>query len=488
MSVDLLSIADTDGYFRRVNRAFERTLGWTRDELLRRPFLDFVHPDDLEATLTELRQLAAGTPSRAFENRYRCVDGTYRRLLWTAVPESGSNLLYAVAHDVTEKSRREARTRQLANAVEQTADTVIITNRAGVIEYVNPAFEYTTGYTAEEALGQTPRLLKSGQHPPEFYRDVWTRLLAGEVVRGVLINRKKGGEQYCAEQTITPMRDARGTITSFVSVVKDITELRRREEQDIELRLAASIQQRLYPAAPPIVSGLDFAAATAPAGAMNGDYFDFFTLRDGALAIAIGDVSGHGLGQALIMAQTRAYLRSMARVHADVGVILTELDKLLAPDLEPGRFISLLLVRLDPKTLVLQYANAGHEPGCLLDPAGAIKMVLESTGPPLGLPGEANPSRVVAASSPVPLERGDVLVLLTDGIAEAESPSGVPFGWEHALGVIGAHGQATAEGIVQALSSAIRSFQDGTAQRDDVTMVVCKREMTTPAGGSSRSA
>jgi sigma-B regulation protein RsbU (phosphoserine phosphatase) len=270
------------------------------------------------------------------------------------------------------------------------------------------------------------------------------------------------------------MRDSQGAISNFVSVVRDITELKRREEQDVELRLAASIQQRLYPAAPPLVEGFDLAAATAPAGAMNGDYFDFVTLRDGALGIAIGDVSGHGLGQALIMAQTRAYLRSMARVHADVGVILTELDRLLAPDLEPGRFISLLLVRLDPKRRVLQYANAGHEPGCLLDRSGAIKLVLDSGGPPLGLPAEMNASRVVTASDPVLLEHGDVLALLTDGIAEAESPSGVPFGREHALEVVAAHGKATAEAIVEGLSSAIASFLDGTGQRDDVTMVICK--------------
>lgn len=477
MSVDLLCIADTDGYLKRVNRAFERTLGWTREELLCQPFLFFVHPDDREATISEVNRLAAGIPSTSFENRYRRVDGTYRRLLWTAFPESGSSLLYAVAHDVTEKSLREARARQLANAVEQTADTVIITNGAGVIEYVNPAFEHTTGYTAAEAVGQTPRILKSGSHPPEFYRQVWTRLLAGEVVRSVLMNRKKCGELYSAEQTITPMRDSEGTITNFVSVVKDITEVRRREEQDIELRLAASIQQRLYPAAPPIVAGLDLAAATTPAGALNGDYFDFVTLRDGALAIAIGDVSGHGLGQAMIMAQTRAYLRSMARAHDDVGVILTELDGLLASDLEPGHFVSLLLVRVDPKTRLLVYANAGHEPGCLLDRSGTVKAVLGSTGPPLGLPEELSAARSVGSSPPVPLEDGDVLALVTDGIAEAESPDGVAFGWQRAVEIIAAQTNGTAEAILKGLSAAIRSFMDGATQRDDATVVICKCAM-----------
>ena len=209
---------------------------------------------------------------------------------------------------------------------------------------------------------------------------------------------------------------------------------------------------------------------------MNGDYFDYVRLRDGTLAIAIGDVCGHGLGQALLMAETRAYLRSLARVHDDVGVILTTLDRLIAPDLEPGRFVALLLARIDPRTGVLQYANAGHEPGYLLDASGAIKLVLGSTGPPLGLPDEVNPTRIVSASPAIPLAYGDVLALLTDGIAEAESPDGVPFGSNGALHVIGGHAEASAQTIVDGLTSAVRAFHEGSAQRDDITMIVCKRD------------
>jgi len=389
-----------------------------------------------------------------------------------------------LVHDLTKKVRADARARQLANAVEQTADSVIITDRSGRIEYVNPAFERTTGYGAEEALGQTPRLLKSGEHSPEYYRAIWASLLAGEVVRGVLVNRKKSGEHYWAEQTITPMRDAMGVITSFVSVVKDITDLRKRQEQEIELRLAASIQHRLYPVAAPIVDGFDLAARTVPAGAMNGDYFDFVRLRGGALAVAIGDVCGHGLGQALLMAETRAYLRSLAREHDEVGVILTNLDRLIAPDLEPGQFVSLLLVSIDPRTGLLCYANAGHEPGHLVDASGAVKLVLGSTGLPLGLPDEVNTARLVAAGPAVRMADGDVLALLTDGIAEAESPDGVALGGQGALAVIRGHAGASAQATVDGLVDAVRDFAGGAPQRDDITLIVCRRlEHTGPVRG-----
>jgi PAS domain S-box-containing protein len=470
----MLCVADTQGYFRRVNRAFERVLGWTSEELLRRPFLDFVHPEDVDATVHEISRLASGIPTASFENRYRCSDGGYRNLLWTAFPEAETGLLYAVARDMTDRDRREAVARQLANAVEQTADTVIITDRAGSIVYVNPAFEHKTGYEAEEVKGQTPRILKSNVHPPEFYRQLWADLLAGQVFRGVVTNRKKSQELYEAEQTITPMKDRQGRITHFVSVVKDITERRRREKQDLELRLAASIQKRLYPEEMPEVTGFDIAAATAPAGELSGDYFDFVTFRDGSLGIAIGDVCGHGLGQALIMVGNRAYLRSLAREHTDVGTILTTLDQLLTPDLAPASFMSLLLVRLNPQTRAFQYANAGHETGYLLDRSGSVKTALTSTGLPLGFPAEISPGRVVETSPPIPFGWGDVLVLLTDGIVEAESRDGVPFGRKRVVEVIGAQVETPARGLLASLSGAFRCFMDGTPQADDITAVVCR--------------
>jgi PAS domain S-box-containing protein len=121
--------------------------------------------------------------------------------------------------------------RKLWQAIEQSADMVLITDRAGVIEYVNPAFEALTGYSREEAIGQTPRLLKSGQQSPELYQELWATITSGNVFRGILANRKKSGEIFYAEKSITPVRDSEGRITHFISNDRDITERRRLEAQ-----------------------------------------------------------------------------------------------------------------------------------------------------------------------------------------------------------------------------------------------------------------
>jgi PAS domain S-box-containing protein len=96
----MLCIAGTDGYFKRTNPAFEKTLGWTAEELLGRPFFDLIHPDDVASTEREIDKLAQGITTLHFENRFRCVDGTYKRLLWTSYPEPDTGLLYAIAREI----------------------------------------------------------------------------------------------------------------------------------------------------------------------------------------------------------------------------------------------------------------------------------------------------------------------------------------------------------------------------------------------------
>ncbi|HLG21413.1 MAG TPA: diguanylate cyclase, partial [Candidatus Manganitrophaceae bacterium] len=134
-----------------------------------------------------------------------------------------------------ELKRAEEEMRKLSHAVEQSDDSVVITDKDGVIEYDNPAFERRTGYSKKEALGQTPRIVKSGKQGDAFYERLWKTISEGEVFRGILVNKKKTGELYYEEKTITPLKDGRGVITHYVSTGKDITERMRAEEERARL-------------------------------------------------------------------------------------------------------------------------------------------------------------------------------------------------------------------------------------------------------------
>lgn len=137
----------------------------------------------------------------------------------------------------------EDQLRKLSRAVEQSGDLVIITDRNGIIEYVNPAFQTLTGYSSQEVLGRKPNLLKSGQQGPPYYKALWETVLSGNVFRGVLANKKKNGELFYAEKTIAPVRDASGNITHFISNDRDITERKKLEAQLLQAQKMDAIGQ-----------------------------------------------------------------------------------------------------------------------------------------------------------------------------------------------------------------------------------------------------
>ena len=194
------------------------------------------------------------------------------------------------------------------------------------------------------------------------------------------------------------------------------------------------------------------------------------TGRGGSLAVVVGDVSGHGLGPAIIVAETRAHLRCLAEFGSDLREIMDSANRALYADLEDNRYVALLLCRIDAASRTLSYANAGHVPGYLLDRNGATKLVLEATGLPLGIFDTAT----YDCGPSIALEPGDIAVLLTDGITEAEDPGGDFFGAERALRIVRDHRDEPARRIVQHLYRATRDFAQSPTQADDVTALVVK--------------
>ncbi len=224
-----IDVVDREGRFLQVNDALAIMLGYTKGELLGLTLFDITHPEDREASHNKLRQIVSEKiGSYRFERRFLTKD---RRVLWGDVsasavrdPEGGHLTAIGVISDLTERILAEAERRRLASAIEQAAEAVVITDVGGAIQYVNPAFERITGYTRDEALGQNPRLLKSGQHDKSFYRLLWDTVKKGNTWSGRLINKKKDGSVYYEEGTISPVKDPSGKITNFVAVKRDITE------------------------------------------------------------------------------------------------------------------------------------------------------------------------------------------------------------------------------------------------------------------------
>jgi PAS domain S-box-containing protein len=379
------------------------------------------------------------------------------------------DLVVVHTEDITDRKNAEKHLQKLSNAVKQTADAVIITDNKGNIEYVNPAFETITGYKKKEAIGQTPRILKSGQYNQSFYKNLWQTLLIGKPYKGEMINKKKNGENYWSQNTITPIKDSHKKITNFVSVIKDITENKEKKEQEIRMQIAKEIQQRLL-ISNICIPGYDIAGKNIPADETGGDYFDVILTQEGNLWLTIADVSNHGIGPALIMSETRGYLRAFTETSSDPGEILRKLNNALYADLNEYQYVTMLLVHLNSKKNIIKYAGAGHVPAYLINRVGEVEHILKSTGIPLGyLKNEHNENCKIADITP-----GNILVLLTDGIIEAQNMDENEFGYERILNLINCHRNETSEDIVGHVYREVCAFTQKSQPEDDITALICK--------------
>jgi serine phosphatase RsbU (regulator of sigma subunit) len=236
-----------------------------------------------------------------------------------------------------------------------------------------------------------------------------------------------------------------------------------------ELDWARQIQQRLFPSAGICLPGFDIAGSAFPADATGGDYFDYIPMIDNSLGLVIGDVSGHGVGPALLMATTRAYLHALAESGNDVGRMLTLANRALVTDVGDDGFVTLLVARMNPRKRTLVYSSAGHPPGYVLRASGEVKAVLESGGMPLGIM-----DRHYLAAPKVSLGPGDLVVMFTDGLVETRARDDAPFKTERVLSVIRENQERPARDIVAALYDAARTFADEQPQQDDITAIVVK--------------
>jgi sigma-B regulation protein RsbU (phosphoserine phosphatase) len=235
-----------------------------------------------------------------------------------------------------------------------------------------------------------------------------------------------------------------------------------------ELRVASEIHQRLLPQSAPRIAGLDIAGRCQPAVSAGGDYFDYIPMPDGSLGVLLADVSGHGFAPALIMAGTRRLLRTLASTHTNLAEILQLANRAIAEDTEQVRFVTMFMAAIEPATRRMNYVGAGHQ-AYLLDGSGGVR-VLESTALPLGLPENS----AIQCGNSVVLEPGQILLVLSDGFDEAQSPDGGLFGVKRVLNLVATSRQRPAEEIVNLLFREVLHFCQRPSANDDITAVVVK--------------
>ncbi|MGK7950805.1 MAG: PAS domain-containing protein [Xenococcaceae cyanobacterium] len=255
-SIDLFCIAGFDGYFKWINPAWAKTFGYTDADLLAKPYLEFVHPEDRAATIAEAEKLKAGCQTIEFHNRYCCKDGSYRWLSWNVTVDPQKQLIYCIARDITANKHKEdkfihtrcftsdvterkqleqqlkrsiAHLSNLKLALDRSA-IVAITDRQGIITEVNDRFCQLSKYSREELLGQDHRPINSGYHPKSFFQDLWSTIASGNVWKGEIKNRAKDGSYYWVDTTIVPFLDDRGQPWQYLAIRFDITSLKQVEE------------------------------------------------------------------------------------------------------------------------------------------------------------------------------------------------------------------------------------------------------------------
>jgi len=353
----------------------------------------------------------------------------------------------------------------LSRAVQETDDSIVMTDAKGLIIYVNSGFEKTTGYTRSEAIGQSPRILKSGYHSEDFYKNLWGKISSGNNFRGTILNKKKNGETYWSEQTITPVKNDQGEITNYVSVLKDITDLIERQRLERELELAAEIQKSILPKMLPSLPNFNIGASIKPARHVSGDFYDILRIDENKIGILIGDVVNKGITAAIMMARVHTLIAAEASLNRDPGDVLCEVNESLANLDLSSHLTTAIYGILDCEKGEFSYARAGHEKPVMLTRDGKIQHFQYESGTALGLLDEILLDEQIISISP-----GETLLLFTDGLVDCRNLDGNSFGYEGIENNLKGMQGLPAQEICERFLILINVYKENSEQYDDITI------------------
>jgi two-component system cell cycle sensor histidine kinase/response regulator CckA len=317
---------EAEGRYLAANDAHERVTGYGPAEVIGHTMAEFDvwdSPADRRKVLQFVRDQGV---VRNMEVRFHRKSGERFTALLSVAPVEvgGQRCLISMVTDITERKRAEEARARLATAIDQAAESIVITDTAGAIQYVNPAFERITGYSQAEAIGQNPRLLKSGKQNAAFYEHLWATIAAGQVWQGRLVNRKKDGSFFTEEATISPVRDESGAIVNYVAVKRDVTRELQLEEQYRQAQKMEAVGR--------LTAGVahDFNNILT---AING-FSELMSLElapDHPLQASVQKVLGSGQRAAGLVRQLMAFSRKqiVQPEVLDLNAVLANVDKML---------------------------------------------------------------------------------------------------------------------------------------------------------------
>jgi serine phosphatase RsbU (regulator of sigma subunit) len=297
-------------------------------------------------------------------------------------------------------------------------------------------------------------------------------LLGPEDSLGLIALSTKGSSRHFGEgdlELLVSLASVAALKIRNAALAEEAAERRRLES---ELALARTIQLSLLPDALPEISGYQVAASNEPSRGVSGDYYQVLTRDDGnEIVLMVADVSGKGIGAALLTASLEALSAAPLEDGQEAQVILEKLSRLLDRRTPPEKYATAIMAVLEPATGQLRYANAGHNPGLLVRRSGGVEE-LSATGPPLGLVPDASYTQGQDF-----LGEGDTLVLYTDGITEAARPDGEEFELERLKSACVAGRRLDLEALLGAIDGDLKEFAQGVPFADDRTLVALRREM-----------
>lgn len=480
---------DPNGFYLYSSNAVKQILGFDKTYILGKHYTEFLTIEDKK---TQQSFAASRAPFYALVNHYQHRDGHQVFTESTGLPifDAEGKLLKwrGVDRDITARLRSqealiesEKRTRLI---IESSINAIVIMDSYGIVIDWNHRAEQMFGWNRAEAIGQRldeliipVRFRHAHRQGMQTFLHTGTAPILNKQTEQIALRRD--GSEFPVELSVSPLKLGNSYI--FSGFIHDVSARKAAEEQirqahinlaiaQNEIRIAQQIQATLSPSAPIADDNFEVAGFCLTADKAGGDYFDYFFRTQNQLDIVIADVSGHSIGPALFMVETRSAIRAQANQSATPAETLAMLNRFLFNDLDQSDyFITLFYLQVDLALQQIKFANAGHPPPLLLSNSSNEFIALDAEGLILGIKKE-----VVFEEKIRPLNQGDLILFYTDGLIEAENADKEFFGLERIKDVLKQQSGANPQQIIHALKDALQRFCVDAVFADDITFMVFK--------------